>query len=38
MIHDSLSDIEAGRTYGVQSYLLKLTETLGSCVRKLLRL
>lgn len=36
MIGDSLSDIEAGKKYGIQSYLLKDKDNLESCVRKIL--
>jgi len=36
MIGDSISDIEAGKKYGIQSYLLKDKENLLSCVRKIL--
>lgn len=37
MIGDSLSDIEAGKKYGIQSCLLKDKDNLESCVRKILK-
>ncbi len=38
MIGDSISDVEAGRKYGIQSYLLKNPENLESLTRKILKL
>lgn len=38
MIGDALSDIEAGGKYGIRSYLLKPSENLEFCVKKILRI
>ncbi|WP_199884015.1 D-glycero-alpha-D-manno-heptose-1,7-bisphosphate 7-phosphatase [Anaerosinus massiliensis] len=38
MIGDSVSDVEAGRKYGIQSYLLKNSESVESLVKKILKI
>lgn len=38
MIGDSVSDLEAGQKYGIQSYLLREPDSLESLVRKILKI